>query len=231
MIMLSERRWAHGDNMAKRYSYLRDPAAIYRASQTAVEQATDLSGIPEDMRDIAIRLVHSCGMPEIIKQLVYSADAATAGRRALQAGAKIFTDSRMVLDGIIRNRLPRRNPVICTINEGMVAETARRQRITRAAAAVDMWQPYLTEAIVVIGNAPTALYRILELLSDGAPRPALIIGMPVGFVGAAEAKEQLVADAGRIPYITLRGRAGGSALAAAALNALCGGLAGEEVTD
>jgi precorrin-8X/cobalt-precorrin-8 methylmutase len=214
--------------MTKRYSYIRDPAAIYRASQTAVEQATDLSQVPEDMRAIAIRLVHACGMPEIVKHLVYSADAGAVGRRAVQAGAKIFADSRMVVDGIIRSRMPRRNAVVCTIGDSAATENARLRRITRSAAAVELWPPLLTDGIVVIGNAPTALYRLLELLSDGAPRPALIIGMPVGFVGAAEAKEQLIADAGRIPYITLRGRFGGSALAAAAVNALAGELASEE---
>lgn len=214
--------------MVKRYSYIRDPAAIYRASQTAVEQATDLSSIPEDMRAIAIRLVHACGMPEIVNHLAYSADAGATGRRAIQAGAKIFADSRMVVDGIIRSRMPRHNTVICTINDTVVTDNARMRRITRSAAAVELWPAMLTDAIVVIGNAPTALYRLLELLSDGAPRPALIIGMPVGFVGAAEAKEQLIADAGRIPYIILRGRFGGSALAAATVNALVGDLASEE---
>lgn len=214
--------------MVKNYSYIRDPAAIYRASQTAVEQATDLSQIPEDMRAIAIRLVHACGMPEIVNHLAYSADAGAAGRSAIQAGAKIFADCRMVVDGIIRSRMPKRNAVICTIGEGAATDNARLRRITRSAAAVELWQPMLGDAIVVIGNAPTALYRLLELLSDGAPRPALIIGMPVGFVGAAEAKEQLIADAGRIPYITLRGRFGGSALAAATVNALAGDLANNE---
>ena len=210
--------------MAKRYSYLRDPAAIYSASQTAVEAATDLSQILEEIRPIAIRLVHACGMPEIVKDLVYSADAARSGKAALQAGAKVFVDSRMVMEGIIRQRLPRRNTVICTVNELSVANDAKSRHVTRSMAGVEMWQPYLTDAVVAIGNAPTALYRLLELIADGAPRPALIIGMPVGFVGAAESKEQLIADAGRIPYITLRGRFGGSALAAAAVNALAGAL-------
>jgi precorrin isomerase len=211
--------------MPKHYSYLRDPAAIYRASQTAVEAATDLSQTPEEIRPIVIRLVHACGLPEIVKDLAYSADAACAGRAALQAGAKIFADCRMVMDGIIRARLPRRNTVVCTVNESSVGNDAKARHVTRSAAAVEMWQPHLTDAIVAIGNAPTALYRLLEMIADGAPRPALIIGMPVGFVGAAEAKEQLIADAGRIPYITLRGRFGGSALAAAAVNALAGELA------
>lgn len=210
--------------MPKRYSYLRDPNAIYRASQTAVEQATDLSQVPEELHPIAIRLVHACGMPEIVKNLAYSPDAARAGKAALMAGAKIFVDSRMVMDGIIRSRLPRRNTVVCTVTELSVAEDAKSRHVTRSAAAVEMWLTQLSDSIVAIGNAPTALYRLLEMIADGAPRPALIIGMPVGFVGAAEAKEQLIADAGRIPYITLRGRFGGSALAAAAVNALAGGL-------
>jgi precorrin-8X/cobalt-precorrin-8 methylmutase len=211
--------------MPRRYSYLREPAAIYRASQAAVEQATDLSRVPEDMRPIAIRLVHACGMPEIVAHLAASADAAKAGRAALKAGARIFADSRMVMEGIIRPRLPRQNTVVCTVADLSVANDARARHLTRSAVAVERWQPHLADSIVAIGNAPTALYRLLELLADGAPRPALIIGMPVGFVGAAESKEQLIADAGRIAYITLRGRFGGSALAAAAVNALAGGLA------
>jgi precorrin-8X/cobalt-precorrin-8 methylmutase len=210
--------------MPKRYSYLRDPGAIYRASQTAVEQATDLSRIPDDIRPIAIRLVHACGMPEIVEHLVCSADAAKTGRAALNAGARIFADSRMVMEGIIRHRLPRQNTVVCTVAELSVANDARARHVTRSAAAVERWLPHLADSIVAIGNAPTALYRLLELLADGAPRPALIIGMPVGFVGAADSKEQLIADAGRLPYVTLRGRCGGSALAAAAVNALAGGL-------
>jgi precorrin isomerase len=206
--------------MAKRFSYLRDPAAIYKASQDAVEKAADLSGIPEDLRPIAIRLVHACGMPEILRDLSYSRDAYKAGREALLKGAAILADSRMVVDGIIRSKLPTRNHVITTINEPAVIDDARLRRVTRAAAAVEMWKPYLHGAIVAIGNAPTALFRLMEILSDGEARPALIIGFPVGFVGATEAKETLIEYAGRVPYITLRGRFGGSALAAAAINAL-----------
>lgn len=206
--------------MAKRFSYIRDPAAIYKASQEAVEKVADLSTIPDDMRPIAIRLVHACGMPEILKDLAFSKGAYSAGRSALLNGAAVLADSRMVVDGIIRNRLPTRNHVLTTINEPAVIEDAGLRHVTRAAVAVEMWQPYLHDAIVVIGNAPTALFRLLEMITDGAPRPALIVGMPVGFVGAAEAKETLIEHAGRIPYITLRGRFGGSALAAATINAL-----------
>lgn len=214
--------------MAKHYSYIRDPATIYKMSQEAIEKATDLSAIPEDMRPIAIRLVHACGMPEILRDLAYSREAYAEGRAALRKGAAILADSRMVVDGIIRPRLPARNHVITTINEPRVIDTAQTRRITRSAAGVEMWQSYLQGAVVAIGNAPTALFRLLELLGDGAPKPALIIGMPVGFVGAAEAKEQLIADAGLIPYITLRGRFGGSALAAAVVNALVGDLVSDE---
>lgn len=206
--------------MPKRFSYLRDPAAIYKASQEAVDKAADLSKLPEEMRPIARRLVHACGMPEILDNLAYSKDAYSAGHAALLEGATVLADSRMVADGVIRNKLPSRNHVITTINEPMVVNDARERRVTRAAAAVEMWQPYLQGAIIAIGNAPTALFRLIEMLSDGAPRPALIVGMPVGFVGAAEAKEALIQHAGRIPYITLRGRFGGSALAAAVVNAL-----------
>jgi precorrin-8X/cobalt-precorrin-8 methylmutase len=213
--------------MAAPYSYIRDPAAIYRASQAAVEQASDLSRVPDDLRGVAIRMVHACGMPEILTDLVFSPNAGAQGRAALAAGAAILADSRMVADGIIRARLPRQNRVLCAIEDPAVSAAAKRDRITRSAAAVDLWRPHLAGSIVVIGNAPTALFRLLELLAEGAPAPALIIGLPVGFVGAAEAKARLIADAGAIPYVTLRGRFGGSALAAAALNGLTGDLAGD----
>lgn len=206
--------------MVKRYSYVRDPALIYKASRAAVEGATDLSAMPEDMQPVAMRLVHACALPEIINDLAYSPDAPAKGRAALQSGARILADSRLVVEGILRQQLPRRNRVICTINEPTVIDDARLRRITRAAASVEMWEPYLAGSVVAIGAAPTALFRLMELIANGAGRPALILGFPIGFVGATEAKETLVANAGLIPYITLRGRFGGSALAAAAVNSL-----------
>ena len=204
--------------------YLRDPEAIYRASFEAVRAATDLSAIEADLETLAIRLVHAVGQPEIVSDLAWSAAAAMAGQRALAAGAPILVDAHMVEAGIIRGRLPNDNPVICTLNEPGVSDAAKAQGTTRSAAAVERWLPDLAGAVVAIGNAPTALFRLLELLDDGAPRPAVILGFPVGFIGAAEAKDALIENPRGTPFIALKGRRGGSALAAAAVNALAGGL-------
>ena len=206
--------------MAAPYTYIRDPAAIYRASQAAVEQASDLSAVPDDLRSVAIRMVHACGLPEILADLRASPGAGAQGRAALAAGAAILADSRMVADGIIRARLPRQNRILCLIDDPAASAAAERGRITRSAAAVDLWRPDLAGSVVVIGNAPTALFHLLEMLSRGAPKPAAILGIPVGFVGAAESKEALAADPSAVPYLIVRGRIGGSAMAAAAVNAL-----------
>jgi precorrin isomerase len=204
------------------YDYIRDPQAIYRASQAAVEQAADLSHLPADLRPLALRLIHACALPEIAKGIVASPHAVAAGRAALKAGAPILCDGRMTAEGIIRPRLPAANQIVCALDDPQAPAIARRIGNTRSAAAVDLWQPHLAGAIVAIGNAPTALFRLLELIAEGAPKPALILGFPIGFVGAAESKAALIADAGDIPFVTLRGRFGGSALAAAGLNALAG---------
>jgi len=204
------------------YDYIRDPQAIYQASRAAVEQAADLSGLTADLRPLALRLIHACALPEIAKDIIASPGAVQAGSAALQGGAAILCDGRMTAEGIIRGRLPGANKIICTLDETDVATIAARINNTRSAAAVDLWRPHLQGAIIAIGNAPTALFHLLELIADGAPRPALILGFPIGFVGAAESKTALVADAGDIPFVTLRGRFGGSALAAAAVNALAG---------
>lgn len=204
------------------YDYIRDPQAIYRASQVAVEAVADLSDLPADLRPLALRLIHACALPEIAKDIAATPNAAQAGRAALMAGTPIFCDGRMTAEGIIRARLPAANKVICTLDHAEVPTIAARIGNTRTAAAVDLWLPHLQGAIVAIGNAPTALFRLLELIHEGAPKPALILGFPIGFVGAAESKATLIQDAGDIPYVTLRGRFGGSALAAAAVNALSG---------
>jgi precorrin-8X/cobalt-precorrin-8 methylmutase len=204
--------------------YLRDPEAIYRASFDAVRAATDLSAIDADLEALAIRLVHAVGQPEIVADLAGSVGAALAGQNALAAGAPILVDAHMVEAGIIRTRLPRDNRVICTLDEPGVADAARAQSTTRSAAAAERWLPDLAGAVVAIGNAPTALFRLLELLDEGAPRPAVILGFPVGFIGAAEAKAALVKNPRGAAFIALKGRLGGSALAAAAVNALAGGL-------
>lgn len=207
----------------RRYEYLRDPAAIYAESFAAIRRETDLSRVPEDLRPLALRIVHACGDPAIVKHLSWSPGAGRAGREALEQGATILCDSRMVAAGVIRKKLPGANKVICTLGDGEVPDIARRLATTRSAAAVELWRDELGGAVVAIGNAPTALFHLLEGLAAGWPKPALILGFPVGFVGAAESKEALVQDAGGIPYVTLLGRAGGSAIAAAAVNALAGG--------
>lgn len=200
--------------------YLRDPAEIYRRSFEIIRSETDLSALPEDLHDLAIRIVHASGQPGLVADLAWTPDVARAARAALAAGGPILADSRMVADGVILRRLPRNNPVLCTLYEPEAATQAQALGTTRSAAAVDLWGDRLAGAVVAIGNAPTALFRLLERLIDGGPRPAAILAFPIGFVGAAESKQALI-DAGLgIPYLTLRGRLGGSAMAAAAVNAL-----------
>lgn len=200
--------------------YNRDAHDIYRHSFAIIRAETRLDHLPADVEPLAVRIVHSCGMPDIVDDLQFSPDAGTAGRTALAAGAAILCDSQMVAEGITRSRLPANNAVICTLSDPSVPELAKQLGTTRSAAALELWQPHLAGAVVVIGNAPTALFRLLELLDAGAPRPALILGLPVGFVGAAESKAALAADSRGIPFLTVRGRRGGSAMAAAAVNAL-----------
>ena len=202
------------------YSYIRDPAEIYRQSFAAIRRETDLSRLDEDLTPVALRLVHACAMPEIVDDLAASPDAARAGRDALAGGAPILTDVEMVARGVIANRLPQENDVICRLSDPSITNLAASQNTTRSAAAVTLWPDQLAGAVVAIGNAPTALFRLLEGLAEGWPAPALILGFPVGFIGAAESKEALIEGAHGAPYITLRGRRGGSALAAAAVNAL-----------
>ena len=200
--------------------YLRDPAEITRRSFEIVRAEADLAALPEELTAVAVRLVHACGMPDIVADLAWHPEVAARARAALAAGRPVLADCRMVADGVIRDRLPAENPVFCTLDDPEVPALARRLGTTRSAAAVELWRGHLAGALVAIGNAPTALYRLLELLGEGAPRPAAILAFPVGFVGAAEAKEALIAAGLEVPYLTLRGRRGGSALAAAAVNAL-----------
>ncbi len=200
--------------------YNRDGAAIYRESFSIIRAEANLARFPADLESVAVRVVHACGMPDAADDLAFSADAGTIGRAALSAGAAVLCDSRMVVEGVIRARLPADNPVYCTLNDPQVPALAAQLNNTRTAAALELWRPHLDGAIAVIGNAPTALFRLLEMLDEGAPRPALILGFPVGFVGAAESKAALAADSRGVPYLTLLGRRGGSAMAAAAVNAL-----------
>ncbi len=200
--------------------YERDPDAIYRQSFATVAAESDLSHLDTDLHPVATRLIHACGMVDIAPHIACSRHAVAAGLAALRAGAPILCDARMVEMGIIRRLLPAASPVLTTLNDPAVPERARTIGNTRSAAAVELWQPHIDGAVVVIGNAPTALFHLLELLDLGWPRPALILGFPVGFVGAAESKAELAADPRGVPFITLHGRQGGSAIAAAAVNAL-----------
>lgn len=208
--------------------YIRNGDDIYRKSFAIIRAEADLDGLPDDLAHVAVRLIHACGMTDIVQDLAVSPDAVKAGRDALAAGAPILCDSQMVANGITRQRLSANNDIICTLNHPEVPEIARRSDNTRSAAALELWRfPYgdasrshLEGAVVAIGNAPTALFRLLELLDEGVAKPALILGFPVGFVGAAESKAELAANSRGVPFITLHGRRGGSAIAAAAVNAL-----------
>ena len=206
--------------MPARGDYLRDPEAICRASFEAIRREAPIGDLPLEMQALATRLIHACAMPEILSELAWTSDAIAAGVGALRAGRPILADAAMVAAGIRRERLPADNPIVCTLGEPGVAGRAAAGSTTRSAAAVDLWREHLSGAVVAIGNAPTALFRLLELVADGVPPPALVLAFPPGFVGAAEAKEALLQHRPRVPYITLRGRRGGSALAAAAVNAL-----------
>ena len=200
--------------------YIRDGAAIYEKSFSMIRSEADLSKVSADLEKLVVRLIHSCGIPEIVPDVEASPNAGTIGRLALANGAPILCDAYMVANGVTRSRLGAGNRVICTLREEQVPELARQLGNTRSAAALDLWLPYLDGAVVAIGNAPTALFRLLEMLDEGAPKPALILGFPVGFVGAAESKAELAANSRGVPFVTLHGRKGGSAIAAAAVNAL-----------
>ncbi|KXV04269.1 precorrin-8X methylmutase [Caballeronia megalochromosomata] len=200
--------------------YIRDGAEIYRQSFATIRAEADLAALPADLEKLAVRLIHACGMVDIVSDLRFSRGAGLAGRRALAAGAPILCDARMVAEGITRARLPADNRVICTLSEPSIPERARAMGNTRSAAALELWRPDLEGAIVAIGNAPTALFHLLDMLDAGAPKPALILGFPVGFIGAAESKAMLAADSRGVPFVALLGRRGGSAMAAAAVNAL-----------
>ena len=206
--------------MAAMFDYLKDPRAIYQASFAVIEAEANLAAIPPDMQAVAKRVIHACGMTDIADDLCWSADAVTAGTAALQSGAPVICDTRMVAAGIMAARLPADNPLLTAIEQDGADEIAARDCTTRSAGGIAAMAGRLGGAVVVIGNAPTALYRLLELAADRAQRPALVLGFPVGFIGAAESKAALVDNALGLPFIALKGRRGGSAMAAAALNAL-----------
>ncbi len=198
----------------------RDPAAIYRLSFARARAETALDHLPPPLRPVVLRMVHACGLPEIARDIAWKGDPATAAGRALHAGATILCDTRMTEAGIVKERLPASARTLCTLSDPRVPDLAARLGTTRSAAAVERWRPWLDGAVVVIGNAPTALFHLLERLADWRLRPAAIFAFPVGFVGAAESKRALAETAGAPPFMTLHGRFGGSALAAAAVNAL-----------
>jgi precorrin-8X/cobalt-precorrin-8 methylmutase len=202
------------------YDYIRSGDAIYERSFAIIRAEADLSRFTEDQAEIAVRMIHACGLVEAAEHFVFSADVVSAARAALKGGAPIFCDAEMVAQGVTRARLPALNEVICTLRDPATPELAVKTGNTRSAAAMHLWLDRLGGSIVAIGNAPTALFHLLELLRDGAPKPAAILGMPVGFVGAAESKDALAENSYGVPFAIVRGRLGGSAMTAAAINAL-----------
>lgn len=223
-VVEGEEGWILGVAGANRVdirAWIKDPAEIYRQSFAAIRREADLARVPEDLRDLAVRVVHACGMTDAVADLAWSDGAGIAGREALRRGAPILVDAEMVAHGIIARRLPLANKVICTLNEPSVARMAAELGTTRSAMSVELWRPHLEGAVVAVGNAPTALFRLLEMMEEGAPRPALVLGFAVGFVGAEESKEALMQSG--LPFVCIRGRRGGSAMAAAAVNALAAG--------
>lgn len=200
-------------------AYIRNGLEIYRQSFATIRAEANLSGLPTDVARVAVRMIHACGMTDLVDDLDYSPDVVQSARQALLAGAPIFCDAQMVASGITRRRLPAGNEVLCTLGDPRVPELAAELGTTRSAAALELWREQLAGSVVAIGNAPTALFRLLEMIDEGAGRPAAVIGIPVGFIGAAESKQAL-AEHGDLRYLIVRGRRGGSAVTAAAINAI-----------
>ncbi len=205
--------------MSKAYDYIREGAAIYERSFAIIRSEADLARFSGVAERVVVRMIHACGMTDLPGDVEMSAGFAEAARAALQAGAPILCDAKMVANGVTRARLPADNEVLCTLDDPQVPALAAERSTTRSAAAMELWKPRLAGSVVVIGNAPTSLFRLLEMLDAGGPQPAAVIGIPVGFVGAAESKQALARD-GRVPFLVVHGRRGGSAMAAAAVNAL-----------
>ncbi|MFG1340600.1 precorrin-8X methylmutase [Xanthobacter autotrophicus] len=202
------------------FDYVRDGTAIYERSFAIIRAEADLSRFSPEEEDVVVRMIHACGLVEAARDFVFGPGVVAAARAALQAGAPILCDAQMVAHGITRARLPANNEVVCTLRDPAVPALAEKLGTTRSAAALELWRAQLAGAVVAIGNAPTALFHLLEMLDKGAPRPAAILGMPVGFVGAAESKDALAADPRGVPFAIVRGRLGGSAITSAAVNAL-----------
>ncbi|SHF81607.1 precorrin-8X methylmutase [Streptoalloteichus hindustanus] len=200
--------------------YIRDGAEIYRQSFATIRAETDLGRLPADLAHVAVRMVHACGMVDLVADLAWSPGVVADARAALRAGAPILCDAAMVASGVTRRRLPADNPVVCTLSDPRVPGLAAELGTTRSAAALELWRDQLDGAVVAIGNAPTALFRLLEMVAEGAGRPAAVLGIPVGFIGAAESKEALADNDLGLEYLIVRGRRGGSAMTAAAVNAI-----------
>ncbi|MFJ6015829.1 precorrin-8X methylmutase [Streptomyces sp. NPDC092952] len=202
------------------HQYEKDGPAIYRQSFATIRAEADLAGLPADVSQVAVRMIHACGMVDLVRDLAFSPEVVSRARAALQAGAPILCDVAMVASGVTRKRLPAGNDVVCTLSDPSVPGLAKELGTTRSAAALELWRDRMEGAVVAVGNAPTALFRLLEMIEEGAPRPAAVIGVPVGFVGAAESKDALAAHPSGLEHLIVRGRRGGSAIAAAALNAI-----------
>ncbi|MFF0270954.1 precorrin-8X methylmutase [Kribbella sp. NPDC004536] len=202
------------------YEYERDGAEIYRRSFATIRAEAELDGLPPEVAQVAVRMIHACGMTDLVADLAWSPGVVKSARAALKAGAPVLCDAQMVAAGITRRRLPADNEVICTLPDPRTVELAQQLGTTRSAAAVDLWADRLDGAVVAIGNAPTTLFRLLEVLAAGGPRPAAVLGIPVGFIGAAESKEALAANDLGLEYLVVQGRRGGSAITAAAVNAI-----------
>jgi precorrin-8X/cobalt-precorrin-8 methylmutase len=200
------------------YEYEKDGAEIYRRSFATIRAETDLAGLPEDVARVAVRMVHACGQVDLVEDLAFSPDVVVRAREALDAGAPVLCDAEMVASGVTRRRLPKDNDVVCTLNDPRTPGLAADLGTTRTAAALELWRDRLDGAVVAIGNAPTALFHLLEMVAAGAPRPAAVVGIPVGFIGAVESKDALAAS--DLEHLVVRGRRGGSAITAAAVNAI-----------
>ncbi|TDO52388.1 precorrin-8X methylmutase [Kribbella sp. VKM Ac-2527] len=197
-----------------------DGAEIYRRSFATIRAEAALDSLPADVAQVAVRMIHACGMTDLVTDLAWSPNVVKSARAALRQGAPILCDAAMVAAGVTRRRLPADNEVVCTLSDPAVPGLAAKLETTRSAAALDLWLDRLEGSVVAVGNAPTALFRLLELIADGAPRPAAVLGIPVGFIGAAESKDALAANDLGLEYLVVRGRRGGSAMTAAAINAI-----------
>jgi precorrin-8X/cobalt-precorrin-8 methylmutase len=202
------------------FAYEKDGAEIYRQSFATIRAEADLADLPADVATVAVRMIHACGMTDLVRDLAYSPQVVSRARAALRAGAPILCDAQMVASGVTRKRLPADNDVVCTLSDPAVPALAAELGTTRSAAALELWRDRLEGSVVAIGNAPTALFHLLEMIAKGAPRPAAVLGIPVGFIGAAESKDALAAQTLGLDYLVVRGRRGGSAMTAAAINAI-----------